>query len=154
MTDAERSTTEFADPGDIPRDGPYPSHPYKPLSPSELSATSGATCPNASWKSSATADALASMPFPRPLPPVYKHAVYRASPELGDPKRRMLHVFTVALCTALGTWMVLLMPHDTKLNKGDHVFADIQRWTKRKMGELNKDPAENAANKQAVQTQK
>lgn len=141
----DQTTGDNADPGGIPRDGAMPVNPYLPLTQAELDAMVGATCPNWSWteahpNSQTTAEAISLLAYPRPLPPVYKHAGYRTTPELADRKRRMLHIFTCMLTGALGLHMVFNVEQTNNNGKPD-VLTPLRQWAKRTKAELLADPA-------------
>ena len=150
--DERKSTGNFSHTGDVPRTGPFPRHPYLPKSAESLNALDGASCPSWAWNNAAPGVAnseaallLRSLPFPRPLPPVYTHATYRAAPELGDRRRRLLHIFTLVLTTYLGLWCVF---SDDWQPKGkppgrDHIFTPARKWWKKTLAELEGGPIQN-----------
>lgn len=125
----------------IVRDGPMPLNLESPLTAEEEQALNGGTCPNAAWRSTPSSEAWKRLPFPRPMPPVYIYRGYRADPELGDRKRRMLHIFTCILTASVGLWCVFYGKFDHPGSKGNHVFTDIQRWGREKRAILFADPA-------------
>jgi hypothetical protein len=97
---------------------------------------------------------LRSLPFPRPLPPVYTHATYRAAPELGDRRRRLLHVFTIVLTTYVGLWCVFSDDWEPKGKPAghDHIFTPARKWWKETIAELERDPNQKEASKLATTT--
>lgn len=138
---AERASTgNEAEVGDVPRDGPFPSHPYLGP-PVEHGPT--ATCPNMSWVPSPAGDVIRQLPFPRPLPPVYTHAIYSPPGELNTRNKRLLHVFSIVLCAGLGTYLTLFADWDDPAHgrpHGNHVFSGVQQWARDRMKLLMQGP--------------
>lgn len=122
-------------------EGPMGRNPFAPKSYEALNALDGATCPSWAWNNAPVdsghreaAKLLASLPYPRPLPPCYTHAQFRAPGDLADRWRRVFHVFSVLLCSAIA--IVMILSEDSaeqqereRASGRPHIFAPIrQRW--------------------------
>ena len=122
-------------------EGPMGRNPFAPKSYEALNALDGATCPSWAWNNAPASSGhreaarlMASLPYPRPLPPCYTHAQFRAPGDLADRWRRVFHVFTVLLCSGIAIGMVLSedSPEQQARERASgrpHIFAPIRtRW--------------------------
>jgi hypothetical protein len=145
LSEEEKSTGLDAYVGDVPRNGPFPRHPYLPLTEAEANATDGGTCPSWAWDNAEAIGtkrpAFRAFAPPHPLPPVYRTGSYRAPPELADRGRRLLHMFSIVLCGGIAVKLVLFTDWDTPRNGGNHAFTGIQRAFRARMTAMNRPPS-------------